>query len=167
MRVDIIDNFLPSYQFQQLYNTLLSYDFPWYYYNGILRPTLKGKKEQFQFVHMFYMREEIEATVSNHFPLIEYFIPFLNINKNTLYRIKSNMNPRTFFHRCGGYHTDNQPCSTTAIYYVNTNNGWTHIKGYGKIKSVENRMVIFDSSLLHAGYSCTDENVRVVLNFNY
>ena len=55
MRVDIIDNFLPSYQFQQLYNTLLSYDFPWYYYNGILRPTLKGKKEKFQFVHLFYM----------------------------------------------------------------------------------------------------------------
>tara|TARA_Y100001963_G_C6583714_1_gene354701 strand:- start:82 stop:576 length:495 start_codon:yes stop_codon:yes gene_type:complete len=164
MRVDIIDNFLPSYQFQQLYNTLLSYDFPWYYYNGILRPTPKGKKEQFQFVHTFYMREQMKSI---HFPLIEYFIPFLNINKNTLYRIKSNMNPRTFFHRCGGYHTDKQPCSTTAVYYVNTNNGWTHIKGYGKVKSVENRMVIFDSSLLHAGYSCTDENVRVVLNFNY
>ena len=56
---------------------------------------------------------------------------------------------------------------TTSILYINTNNGWTVIKGYGKVESVANRMVIFDSNLQHSGVTCTDKNRRVVINFNY
>ena len=41
-------------------------------------------------------------------------------------------------------------------------------KKSGKIvKSVANRMVIFPSDLEHAGFSCTDKKVRVLINFNY
>ena len=56
---------------------------------------------------------------------------------------------------------------TTSILYLNTNNGWTAIKGYGKVENVANRMVIFDSNLQHSGVTCTDKNRRVVINFNY
>ena len=56
---------------------------------------------------------------------------------------------------------------TTSILYLNTNNGWTAIKGYGKVERVANRMVIFDSNLQHSGVTCTDKNRRVVINFNY
>ena len=45
--------------------------------------------------------------------------------------------------------------------------GWTQFKKGGKVKSVANRMVIFDNNLLHAGVTCTDEKCRVVMNFNY
>ena len=37
----------------------------------------------------------------------------------------------------------------------------------GKVKSVANRMVIFNSSLEHTGFSCTDEKIRIVINFNW
>ena len=55
----------------------------------------------------------------------------------------------------------------TAVFYVNTNNGYTIFESGEKVSSVENRMVIFDSNILHTGTTCTDERVRCVLNFNY
>ena len=36
-----------------------------------------------------------------------------------------------------------------------------------KIDSKANRIVIFDGHQKHCGVDCTDENVRVVINFNY
>ena len=56
---------------------------------------------------------------------------------------------------------------TTSILYLNTNNGWTEIQGNGKIECVKNRLVTFDSNLIHSGYTCTDQKRKVVLNFNY
>jgi hypothetical protein len=73
----------------------------------------------------------------------------------------------------------------TACFYINTNNGSTEFRkeysdyetlAYGlppdpdhgaKIESVANRMIIFDSNLEHGGHACTDEKVRVLVNFNY
>ena len=94
------------------------------------------------------------------------------LNMRSIVNIKANLNPKTSFHRRGGYHTDIIRSSTRsnvkiALLYVNSNNGWTHIKGYGKVKSVANRMVIFDCNLFHSGYTCTDEKTRVVINFNW
>ena len=85
-----------------------------------------------------------------------------------------NLNTRTFFHRKTGFHNDQRhpreghPLhQKTAVFYINTNNGWTYIKNGGKVKSVANRIVIFDSNLEHTGVTCTDEKRRVIVNFNY
>ena len=83
------------------------------------------------------------------------------------YRIKANLAPRTVFHKESAWHIDSFPCSTTAILYMNTNNGWTEFKKRGRVKSVANRAVIFDSNLEHRGVTCTDANRRVLINFNY
>ena len=57
---------------------------------------------------------------------------------------------------------------TTAIYYLNSNNGSTVFKDSGdKVESVANRLIVFDGSIEHAGTSCTDDSRRVVLNINY
>ena len=37
----------------------------------------------------------------------------------------------------------------------------------GKVESIENRLILFDSQTQHAGTSCTDKRKRVVLNINY
>ena len=90
------------------------------------------------------------------------------LNITGLYRIKANLRPRSFFNRSsGGYHIDPYDCSHTSIYYINTNNGYTKFKNGTKIKSVENRMVVFPSHLEHQGYTCSDKLKRVVVNFNY
>ena len=57
----------------------------------------------------------------------------------------------------------------TAIYYMNTNNGFTYLKADKDIKVLceENKIFIFDSKIEHASVSQTDENKRIVINFNY
>jgi len=36
-----------------------------------------------------------------------------------------------------------------------------------RVGSLENRLVVFDSNIMHSGHSQTDTNIRVVLNLNY
>ena len=51
--------------------------------------------------------------------------------------------------------------------HVNFKRGIFNLENNGKVKSVENRMVVFPSHLMHQGYACSDQLKRVVINFNY
>lgn len=63
-------------------------------------------------------------------------------------------------------HTDTNFDCRTAVFYVNTNDGYTNIEGE-KVASVENRLVKFGALTKHTGSSTTDSQIRVVLNINY
>ena len=160
MRVKVVDNFLPEYQFKQIQDMLIEKDpiFPWYYNDDICYEN-DGK---FQFTHTFYNHND--GTKSYYYSLLDACQEKLGAKR--ISRIKANLTTRTVFHRKTGWHFDINDM-TTSILYLNTNNGWTAIKGYGKVESVANRMVIFDSNLQHSGVTCTDKNRRVVINFNY
>ena len=170
MKIEIIDNFLPDYYFKQLQSRLLGEYMPWFHNEYILAYKDKGKNKTFQFIHLFYdVRPEysgetpVYSLVKDPFNLIRQ-----KLNVTKLYRIKANLRPKSFFNRSGGgYHTDGFDCSHTSIYYINTNNGYTKLKNGTKVKSVENRMVVFPSNLGHQGYTCSDQLRRVVVNFNY
>ena len=54
----------------------------------------------------------------------------------------------------------------TSILYLNTNDGYTEFEDGTKIESIENRWVSFPEDTKHRGTSCTNERVRVVINFN-
>ena len=56
---------------------------------------------------------------------------------------------------------------TTSIFYINTNNGYTKFKDGTKVESIANRMITFPANMEHCGTSCTDKNIRIVINFNY
>ena len=167
--VEVIDNFLPDYYFKQLQTTMLGKQF-WWFHNEFIINEHDGKNKTFQFVNVLY-----DTGPEYHGETYTYDIirdqlniigPKLNITR--LCRIKANLRPRSFFNRSGGgYHTDGYDCSHTSIYYINTNNGYTKFKNKGKVKSVENRMVVFPSHLEHQGYTCSDKLKRVVINFNY
>ena len=55
----------------------------------------------------------------------------------------------------------------TAIFYLNTNNGYTYFEGGERVDSVENRIVIFPTSKRHAGTTNTDADYRCVINLNW
>ena len=55
----------------------------------------------------------------------------------------------------------------TGIFYLNTTNGPTIFEKTETIKSIENRMIIFPTKMLHAGSTHTDTEVRGVINFNW
>ena len=157
--MEVIDNFLPEYQFKQLSNVILNDYFPWYYNEWICY----DGDGLFQFTHRIFDGAK-GGIISDDYSLFDIVQQKLGVSR--LDRIKANLNPKTVFHRKGGFHID-FPHMKTSIFYINTNNGWTEFKKGGKVKSVANRMVIFDSNLEHQGVTCTDEKRRVVINFNY
>jgi hypothetical protein len=161
MSVKIIDNFLSKEVFEKLQNILLGNNFDWYY-NSFIEYTNKPNK-QFQFIHFFFTNN----WRGSNFNLIE---PIINIIKPfSLVRIKANLLTKTEKIIANEFHKDfdNVKNLTTGIFYINTCNGYTIFKDGTKVESVANRFVSFDSQLEHTGTSCTDENIRVLINFNY
>jgi len=158
----IIKNYLPKDTFLTIKNFLTSSNFPWYYNEHVV----SNYDKNFQFTHLFYEKHKIN---SNHFNLI---IPLINkINPLSILRIKANLLTKTKKNVEHEFHVDMKENTnakiTTSIYYINTNNGYTIFKNNKKIKSKENTFVEFISSEQHSGASCTDKNVRIVLNINF
>ena len=56
---------------------------------------------------------------------------------------------------------------TTAILYINTNNGFTEFEDGVKVESIANRLVMFPSNFKHRGITQTDEQTRIMINFNF
>ena len=171
MTFEVIDNFLSDYYFKSISKEVLGVKFPWYFNDQVIDDG-SNRDDRFQFVHGIFSSQGV-----NPYPDREQYSEWYSLFKPVLtklqvqglMRIKLNSNTRTFFHRKSKYHIDisNIAGSKTAIYYLNTNNGWTRFKKGGKVRSVANRMVIFDSNLEHSGVTCTNEQRRVVVNFNY
>ena len=159
MDLQVIDNFLPSYQFKEILNIIMGKDssFPWYWSDQICY----DGDPFFQFYHSFYNEKTGE---SKSYSLLNIFNSKLQIRR--IRRVAASLTSRTVFNRKTGYHID-YPDIRTAIFYLNTCNGYTKFKGGGKVKSVANRIVIFNSNLKHQAVTCTDEKRRVVINFNY
>ena len=167
--VEVIDNFLSDYYFKQIQSTLLG-EYFWWFHNEYILHEDQDKNKRFQFMNILYdERPEYDGETPSY-DLIRDSLNVIGqkLNITALYRIKANLRLRSFFNRSGGgYHIDPYDCSHTSIYYINTNNGYTKFKNKGKVKSVENRMVVFPSHLEHQGYTCSDKLNRVVVNFNY
>lgn len=156
--VIIKDNFLPQEDFLNIKNLFLSSNFPWYFTESetAYRDGIN------QFFHVFYYQETIR---SGFFPILNPILSQFNIQN--LLRVKANLNPKTKELEKGRFHTDTNIDCNTMIYYVNSNNGCTLFENEDSVQSIENRLVIFPSHFRHAGTSCTDENARCVINFNF
>ena len=164
----IIDNFLPKEQHKFIENLMCGGGaFPWYFLNEKSADNvLMGREDldNYQFVHTFYIRHNVLS--DQYEPVIS---PLLNkIKPLALIRVKANLNPRTNEIKKYGWHIDYDGNKhTTAIYYVNSNDGKTFFKNGKEVDSVSNRLVIFNGDMLHTGSSCTDRKVRCVINLNY
>jgi hypothetical protein len=163
--ITVHDNFLSNDYFEYLQKLFLSkgHDFQWTYGDGVV---YDHDEKDFQFFHIIY---------NNNTPASPYFNElggvFELLNPLSIIRIKANLLTRTSEQFEHGMHVDIPNCDCnnlrTAIFYMNTNNGYTHFECGKKVNSVENRMVIFPTQMKHTGSTCTDEKVRVIINFNY
>ena len=165
--IQIYDNYLNREDFDSIKFEMALEPFttnnpmPWYY------QTFKVKQDdsQQQFTHHFYTNQ---SPNSDYFNLLK---PLLNkINPLSLIRIKANLQLRDNDIKESGMHIDVNIISQeqkTGIFYMNTNNGKTVFEDGKTIDSVENRMVIFPSSLRHNGTTHTDTPYRCVINFNW
>jgi len=172
--IKIEDNFLPQETFTEIQNIFLcgiqtqneNIFIPWRYVDTI---DTENDVDKFQFIHVFYM---LCSPAGQSLMVIK---PILDIiNPVSLFRIKANLLTKTSTIIENKFHVDmgvlpeeKQKQWTTSIFYMNTNNGYTKFENGTKVESVANRMITFPSNMKHKGTSCTDEKVRVVINFNY
>lgn len=164
MSIKVFDNYLNEDEFNKIKNIFIDNDkFPWYYTSKIAYDNEIKEADKFQFFNLMY-REDV-GIKSTFYSDITSLVD--KINPSKMLRVKANLGTRTPVHIEGGMHTDSKMKHTTAIFYLNTNNGYTKFEDGTIVKSVANRLVVFNSDLLHSGFSQTDENVRCVINLNY
>ena len=159
----IIDNYLSKSDFEVTQQFFLGPNISWYYNEGIANN--KQGLDQFQLVHPFF--DISKPSQTDWSPFLQ---PLLTkLNAKYIFRIKANLRPRTSQGVLSDFHTDMKLNQQTAIFYLNTNNGYTKFKDndLGKVDSVANRFLSFSGDLEHCGASSTDTNSRIVLNINY
>ena len=156
----IIDNYLNKSDHLILKTIMESNEFPWFYLEKKVTTDKSGLFKS-QFNHIFYINNNINSSFfKNLNPILNKLKPL------SLIRIKANLNPPSEKIVEYAYHKDQEFKCKAAIYYVNNNNGYTKIDDK-KIKSKENRMVLFNANQKHYGTNSTDCNNRMVINFNY
>jgi len=167
--IQVEENFLDAESFDKLYRLVDHPYFPWHKEN-IIDPAFLGRfdflcdlKLNTQFTLRLY---DNGVVMSKQCPLImKPFKDKLDIKK--LVTAKINYNPVWSDVVEHSYHIDNPLKCKTAVFYLNSNDGYTAFESGEKIQSIANRIVIFDSSKKHTGTTCTDIHGRYVLNINY
>jgi|TARA_R110000751_G_scaffold10905_1_gene39521 hypothetical protein len=162
--INIYDNFVDKEYFKKIEDIFFrDKTFPWFV-NGVV-----ANKAYKQFTHMFY----VEHKPNSYYH--EFLIPFYKqLKAKALIKVKANYLWKTEKIAEHGFHTDtaqhikdHEADWKTALYYINTNNGYTKFENGKKVKSKANRLVIFPASVRHTGSTCTDKDERIVLNVNY
>ena len=156
----IIKNFLDNSVFLDLKKQLMGQDLEWHYHNS--QTPLDTDDEYFD--HCFYNKYEIS---SHRFDLIKPIIEKLKCK--SLIQIRANLLIKKEEAKFSEFHTDYSHECNTAIFYINSCNGYTEF--FDEKKSIvnceENKIVIFNSQIKHRAVSQTDTKQRIVINLNY
>ena len=156
----IKDNFLDKEEFSIVNQTISDDFFPWFFQ----REQVVSKDDGFYFSHKLYDLNKVCS------PYYDKIVPVFKkkLKYFTLMRVTCNLLTNKYQSFKSSFHTDFlDPKNTTAIFYINTNNGCTEIKNVMKIKSIQNRLIEFSGLHKHRSISQTDETRRMVINFNY
>jgi len=158
----IIDNFLTDDEYLPLKKVLESDTFPWYFQNNSI--AYLNRKNIFHLAHSFYKEDDGGYITSNNFDLIKPLITKLKVK--SLIRVMAILKTLDSKIIKGDYHKDQPYDCNVALYYINTTNGYTKI-GKDKVDCVQNRMVLFNSSVEHYATNCTNHKQRISININY
>tara|TARA_E500000318_G_scaffold83399_1_gene79033 strand:+ start:2517 stop:3005 length:489 start_codon:yes stop_codon:yes gene_type:complete len=148
--------------FKVYQNLFMSDNFPWFY--GKYQ-TEEGKDSGYMY-HALYRNNFVNSNYyKDMFPLFDVLRPKAIIN------VRANLSLNYKSKNYSEWHTDHyfikNPSHKTAIFYLNTNNGYTEFKDGEKVISEENKLIIFDCNKEHRAVSQTDKDFRIVLNINY
>ena len=152
-------NFLDQSFFDRFQELVFSYPFAWFWEEH------QYMNDRGFFSHTFYRHHE---PCSPHYA--SFIFPIIKRLKcNMISNIRANCLIKDKKKHVSNFHCDQHYKCTTAILYMNTNNGYTLLgeKEKVKIKSEANKIVIFDSRIKHCAVSQTDIERRIVVNFNY
>jgi len=169
--IQIYDNFLSKKDFDFINHNMLGAQFPWHL-GSVTNPevdnVLCDEIHNIQFCEWIY---KDYAPQGPEFDIIKPIIFSRQLEVSAIRRIKANITLRTPKIVRHGWHTDGtrdgEQQFMVAIYYVNSNDGFTEFRDGTKVESVANRLVMFPSIMEHTGTTCTNEKLRCVINFNF
>ena len=173
--IEVTDHFLDRKSYRKIADFLLKDQCEWTYNDAKVNPESNDELNDYQFIHLFYSCHSVTGKgihkISKHIDILTPLIDKMQFI--ALHRIKANLEPIKSERYKSQFHYDlafqDKPCSsmTTAIYYINSNDGYTEFETGEKVRSVANRFVKFPSDIKHRGVSQVDTKVRCVLNCNY
>jgi len=159
--IKIIDNFLEPSYFNELGTLLNSDKFSWF-----IGKEISNSGEVLG--NLYYQTHTLFINYQICSEFFDKFTPMLDkLNVKSLIRLRTNLYPgreKLYEH---GWHTDYNYKNKTALLYINNNDGYTKFKDGTKVKSVANRILIFDSSEEHLSTNCTNDWARCNININY
>jgi len=170
MKYKLKKNFLDKKDFDSFKKEIFSQRIGWYWQPHQVNlnayvPGAPPKGDRGFFGHGFYLE---------HKPNSAFYQPFIapiikKLDVKMISDIRANCLVKDKVRHFSIYHCDRPYNCTTAILYMNTNNGYTLLgeKEKIKIKSEENTILIFNSQIKHCAVSQTDTERRIVINFNY
>tara|TARA_B100001094_G_C17659861_1_gene543675 strand:- start:44 stop:562 length:519 start_codon:yes stop_codon:yes gene_type:complete len=163
----VYDDFLSPKDFRFVQLNMLGTQFPWSQ-GTVMNPEvdelLCDEIDNIQFSNWMYRDFEPKGP---EFAIAQPIISDPRLEICSIHRIKANLTLRTSEVVQHGFHRDGTGSFMVAIYYVNSNDGYTEFEDGSRIETIENRLLVFDSSLWHTGSTCTNAKVRCVINFNY
>ena len=160
----------PQEQFEEVRDSIMyHFDFPWYIHKRVNTVGKNCTEEYWNWyaTHTFYRNDY--ATSQQCHRIYDIFIPrFVEMNiYHSLLRIKGNFYPHTETLKEHAGHRDYLYSNTGALYSLNTCDGYTKLCDGTKIPSVANRILIFDSSIIHNSTTTTNAAGRFNINFNF
>jgi len=170
--IEIIDDALPNHVANKLEQLFFNSDLPWTF--GTVNYSASDATEDeiilngcdeldnLQLVHLFHDGKGFTGGYNKH---LQPLYDLLQIK--AFVRVKANLVPRRERIIRHGYHYDQAFFCKVAVYYVNTNDGYTEFENGRKVYSKKNRLVIFPSNMKHSGTTCTNTKARFVINFNF
>ena len=162
---ELKDNFLEDKEFKIIQDLLMGPDLSW-----SCQEVIAHKNEIVKdgyFIHTFFLNqpEYTRGTYSNQYNIFEPLLEKMNVD--VLIRLRANNYPRTQKMVQHSFHVDYPFPHKTAIFCINTINGFTMIEKNKKIKSKANRMILLDGETRHCSTTCTDVRSRVNVIINY
>lgn len=160
INITVIDNYISDSDFTKIQKVLLGGDIAWNFSQDVAH---EGDNDLGYFTHMFYNFGEPKSKY-----LIDGLInPIVHKLKMQIpIRMKGNLYPSTQTLKQHDTHVDYPYKHKAAVFCINTCDGGTTIDGK-TIKSVANRMILFDGSRPHNSSTCTNAICRVNINFNW
>jgi len=154
-------NFLPSDAFKDIKSAILGGEFPWR-----RRDTMANDKDdQIYFSYGFYNEM---SSLSELYDI--FIIPVLKkLNAVAPIQVRANMFISKLFDK-SSWHIDYPFKCKTAILYLNDCDGGTELQINNKvtfIKAEANKMLIFDTAILHRAITSKKQPIRYIINFNY
>ena len=152
---EIIDNFLDIEDLENIKKVILNKEFLWAIEEDIEHKTL--------FLELTHYE--------NNQPLSEFYnelVPIMKkINVLGLVKIKSSLYFGNTFRQSFKKEKSHKFSVGTAIYYLNSNDGYTLLEDGSIIESRENRILLFEENDFYYETNCTDNTCRTNITFNY